>query len=215
MKSYVITILDNERSKAAAQRCIQSASSYDLMCDMHPAITPKDDPESIAAELGIPTDKFRNQYSRYLNCLSAFLSHHDLWMYCCATDEPLIIFEHDAVVVGEVPVNAPFNNVMNIGKPSYGNYNLTTSLGINSLFSKAYFPGAHAYMVKPRGAEKLIEAAKTIAAPTDVFLHKASFPWLEEFYPWSVEVIDNFTTIQAERGCQAKHGYIKEKYEIV
>jgi hypothetical protein len=40
------------------------------------------------------------------------------------------------------------------------------------------------------------------------------FPWLEEYYPWPVEVKDSFTTIQKTEGCLAKHGY-NETYEII
>ena len=215
MKSFVITIEQNQESLTAAKRCIQSANRSGLDCVMHKAITPSDGPETIAESLGIPTTNFKNVYSRYENCLSAFLSHHSLWSLCVTLNEPIIIFEHDAVVISDVPTAAPFNKVMNIGKPSYGKFNTATSIGVSNLFSKPYFPGAHAYMIKPIGAKELIEKAKTHAMPTDVFLHKDTFPWLQEYFPWPVNCWDNFSTIQAERGCLAKHDYDKNTYKLV
>ena len=56
--------------------------------------------------------------------------------------------------------------------------------------------------------------AKISPGPTDTFLNLDNFPWLQEYYPWIVEAKDNFTTIQNENGCQAKHNY-NETYEII
>ena len=103
---------------------------------------------------------------------------------------------------------------MNIGAPSYGKFNSPTYLGVGPLVSKPYFPGAHAYMIKPLGAKLLIEGAKTMAGPTDLFLRLSNFPWLQEYNPWPVVAKDSFTTIQNETGCLAKHNY-NDGYEIV
>ena len=47
------------------------------------------------------------------------------------------------------------------------------------------------------------------ARPTDVFLNRNTFPFLEEYFPWPVEAKDSFTTIQSERGCTAKHNKVE------
>ena len=51
-------------------------------------------------------------------------------------------------------------------------------------------------------------------ARENVFLHSKRFPFLEEYYPWPVEAIDSFTTIQNVAGCKAKHNY-KHGYRII
>ena len=107
-----------------------------------------------------------------------------------------------------------FDKVVNMGKPSYGNYNTPTTLGVQPLVHKPYFGGAHAYIVSPDGAKLLIEKAKTDAGPTDVFLNVHNFPWLQEYYPWPIEADDEFTTIQKVQGCIAKHNY-DEDYKIL
>ena len=68
--------------------------------------------------------------------------------------------------------------------------------------------------MKPDAAKIIIEVAKQQAGPTDVFLHSKRFPFLEEYYPWPVEAIDSFTTIQNVAGCKAKHNY-KRGYRII
>jgi GR25 family glycosyltransferase involved in LPS biosynthesis len=210
MKSFVITIMDNERSVQVANRCIRSGSKVGIDIEKWNAITPSSVPDN----LDIPTDLFREVYSRFENCVAAFLSHHSLWEECVARNEKILILEHDAMIVDNIPTFKQFKHVMNIGKPSYGKAQTPMSIGVNKLTSKPYFPGAHAYMLTPQGARLLIEKAKTHAAPTDVFLSLKNFPTLEEYYPWPVEARDSFTTIQKERGCLAKHNY-GETYDII
>jgi hypothetical protein len=98
-------------------------------------------------------------------------------------------------------------NIVNIGQPSYGKFNTPSSIGINPLTSKRYFPGAHGYYVTPDGARRLMKVAKKEAGPTDIFLSLNNFPELQEWYPWSCIAKDNFSTIQRKEGILAKHTY--------
>jgi GR25 family glycosyltransferase involved in LPS biosynthesis len=212
MKASVITILDNIKSRQAADRCIKSAERNGLKVSYFKAITPKDSPLKISSQEEIPIGLFEEKYSRFDNCLSAFLSHYWLWKMTAAGTEPHIIFEHDAVVVNSVP-NLK-GDIVNLGKPSYGKFNTPNVLGEGPLVSKRYFPGAHAYYITPKGAQQLIDKAKTHACPTDIFINKDTFPDVKEYYPWIAEARDNFTTIQNQTGCLAKHNY-GETYEIL
>lgn len=215
MKSYVITIMDNEKSVQAARRCIDSGAQFGIEIEMWPAITPQNtDVLKLAETQGISVDGFREKYSRFENCVAAFLSHFSLWGQCYVSNEEVTIFEHDAVIVSHIPEFIKHRGCINLGKPSYGKFNTPPLLACNSLTSKRYFPGAHAYRVNPKGAKQLLAQAKIKARPTDVFLHLDTFPWLEEYYPWPVEAMDTFTTIQKVEGCMAKHNY-GTKYEII
>lgn len=215
MKAFVITIFENEKSQKAADRCISSAKKFDIAVEKHQAMTPQRGAVSTAHKKEIPLNGFKEKYSRFENCLAAFLSHLSLWEKCLELNEPIIIFEHDAVIVNDIPVNVMFNNLMSLGEPSYGHYHTGTTIGVNQLFSKSYLPGAHAYMLKPAGARELIRVSKTgRARPTDVFINTSYFPWIQEYYPWPVVAKDTFTTIQNEEGCIAKHNY-NSIYEIV
>ena len=214
MKSFVITIKSEPKSVAIAQRCIDSMPQFDVQ--MFDAITPKDDPFKIAKEKGISLEVFEQDksYSRIENCISAFLSHHTLWEMCYHDKEEYQIFEHDAVCVNNIPQFIPYEGCISLGAPSYGKFNTPKNIGVNPLTSKPYFPGAHAYRLKPIGAKTLINRAKIDARTTDIFLSIDKFPWLQEYYPWPVAVKESFTTIQKIEGCVAKHGY-KGGYEIL
>jgi GR25 family glycosyltransferase involved in LPS biosynthesis len=213
MKHYVITIMDNPRSVNVAERCIKSGAKNGIEIEHFPAITPHNtDIHKILKDEGISIDGFKELYSRLDNCIAAFLSHYSLWKLAAETNDTVTIFEHDAVVVDKIP-DIPFTQCISFGKPSYGKFRMPAKLGVGPLNSKPYFPGAHAYRVNYKGAEQLIYQAKRHAKPTDVFLNIHTFPSLQEYYPWPVEAHDNFTTIQNERGCLAKHNY-NETYKI-
>ena len=214
MKMYVIGIDGNKQSMSAVERCQRSANNYGHKVEHFKAITPKDDIYGMLKQQGISAMGFEEQYSRLDNCIAAFLSHYCLWNECIKRDETIIILEHDAVI--REPIRTfPFIDICNFGKPSYGKYNTPPTLGLNPLTTKRYLPGAHAYGVTPNGARKLIEQAKIHARPTDIFINLDVFPTINEVYPWPVECVDNFTTIQNKNGCIAKHRYNHETYDII
>lgn len=217
MKHYVITILDNPRSVEVADRCIKSGSYFNIEVEKWKAITPKDDPIGMMAAQGMEYRYFDEKYSRRENCISAFMSHYSLWKECVEINEEITIFEHDAVIKGNIPDRIRYQGCISLGQPSYGNYVNPNIIGVNPLTSKKYFPGAHAYRVNPTGARELVKLAQHYARPTDIFLSTTMFPFLEEYYPWPVVADDSFSTIQNVNGIQAKHGYAKRgsDYEII
>ena len=212
MRAFVIYIPITESEKCAA-RCIRSASEFGLKVESFLGYTPENYPTALAEELGIPVQGFKEKYSRYENCLAAFLSHRRLWEWGVANNEEVLIFEHDAVVVDEIP-DVPYRGVLSYGHPSYGKWVTPPTLGVNKLVSKQYLPGAHAYKVKPEAGKVMLETAKTKAGPTDIFIRNELFDFVEEYYPWPVVVREKFSTIQREEGCVAKHGY-DENYRLL
>lgn len=215
MKNYVIAVSDISQSLQAAERCIKSGAKHGMEIECFGGVTPRNaDIYWMLENEGISPDGFKEVYSRLDNCISAFLSHYTLWKMCAESKEEFTIFEHDSIIVNTIPEVIAYDKVISLGKPSYGKYITPSMLGVNPLVSKRYFPGAHAYRLKPKGAEILIKQAKAHARPTDVFLNTDTFSFLQEYYPWPVEVKDSFSTIQKTQGCLAKHGY-GEGYELL
>jgi len=214
MRAFVITINSNVQSRLSAERCIASGKKYGLNIETMAAITPKDDVDKLCANVGIVnTEKFGDKYSKRDNCIACFLSHYTLWKTCISLNEPVAIFEHDAIVTGPLPSTPP-NFVGNIGQPSFGKFNTPATIGWGSLRSKPYFPGCHAYIVTPMGAKLLIKRARREAGPTDVFLHISRFGWLQEYYPYCAYADDSFSTVQNHKGTVSKHNY-SSKYELI
>ena len=216
-KAFVICIESIEESMQAAERCIRSGSRSGMGVEKHFGYTPKDNPAQLMAEKNIPTKNFENnKYSRYERCLSAFLSHRSLWEKCSEQNDNYLILEHDAIFDNTVSPNAKYHNeeIVSVGAPSYGKYNTPSILGIGPLVSKPYFPGAHAYIMSPKGAKLALKKSLKEAAPTDIFFNLTNFPNLKEFYPYPIRVKENFSTIQMETGCLAKHAY-GEGYKLL
>jgi len=217
MKAFVITISEFEGSVKCAERCIASAlDKSNIRVEMFDAVTPKKDPRAMAKKCRINLEGFKSDIgSRPDNVIAAFMSHYTLWDMCAKGKEEFIIFEHDAVVVDQIPQYAPYQGCLSLGAPSYGKFQQPSQLGVIPLTSKKYFPGAHAYKLKPAGARALVEQAMFYAQATDIFLNTSIFPWLEEYYPWPVIAKDTFTTIQNKTGCLAKHSYKEGSYDFV
>ena len=210
MRAYVITIMDLFQSIDVAQRCILSGMRVGVDVHKFPAFTPKDRPHQFFKDAGWPIGRFvKNPFSRHEPCLATFWSHSRLWMDCALDDEPYLILEHDAVFRQPLPVLhlREVDGCCNLGKPSFGNFRKPEP-GLGPLVSKRYFPGAHAYYLTPSGAERLLAKAHE-AEPTDIFLNRVRFPWLQEFYPWPIVADDSFTTIQKPRGCTSKHNAVE------
>ena len=212
MKAFVIAI-DIPESQEAADKCIVSGAQYGVTVEKWNGFEPKNNPLKMAEDLQIPLKNFAERYSRFENCLAAFLSHRSLWEWSQKNNEEVLILEHDAIFIDEVP-RVPYKGVLSIGTPSYGKFITPPNIGVNKLVSKQYLPGAHAYLVKPDAAQKMVDQARTYACPTDLFIRNDVFDFVEEYYPWPVLARDNFTTIQKEEGCTAKHRY-GESYKIL
>jgi GR25 family glycosyltransferase involved in LPS biosynthesis len=213
MKAFVIHI-DLPQSLEVAKKCIASGKQFGVDVELHRGYMPSDNPLAMAEELQIPLKNFAEKYSRFENCLAAFLSHRSLWQWALDNNEEVLILEHDAIFIDEIPSNIPYKGVLSFGAPSYGKYITPSVLGVNKLVSKQYLPGAHAYMVHPKVVPLLLRACQTVAGPTDIFLSNRNFDFIEEYYPWKVMARDDFTTIQNQNGCVAKHRY-GENYKIL
>ena len=217
MKSYVITMVDHEKSVKAAERCIKSAQKYGVTPEIFKAIVPEDNLEEEFAKDGMSIDDYTvdEKWSKREPSMCCYLSHKALWRKCVELNEKILVLEHDAVFVDKLPVNYTFYGLINMGKPSYGQYKEPImESGVFPLFSKPHggLPGTHAYMVSPRGAKLLLRKKETTTP--DLFLNKVDFPWIQEYYPWPIKADDSFTTIQKVAGSTAKHNYNKH-FEIL
>jgi hypothetical protein len=213
MKFHIIRIEDtdcpaHEKSCEAADRCAKSLEKFGMEYTFFPAYTPESDYVK-----GLMTNKkflsgfrYANKFARLDRCVAAHLSHRTLWQMCYDNqDGPIGILEHDAVMVQEMPNYLKFRYFVNLGKPSYGKFKEPKMSGVHNLFSKRYFPGAHAYAVNPAAMDMIVKRGSSdIGGPTDTYLSSDQFI-LDEHYPWIFEADDRFSSIQAERGCKMKH----------
>ena len=182
MKALVITMIDEPQSVQVAERCIESGKKFGYTVKKHNAYCPDDNPHKIFKEEGLPVSEFKidARFSRLEPCMCGFLSHRSLWMKAFKENQQLLILEHDAIFIDKIPLNVGFDGVISFGRPSYGQYREAKKPGVYKMFSKVggYMPGAHAYVVSPSGARKLLQHASENPGPTDLFLNKHDFPFI-------------------------------------
>ena len=219
MKGYVITLMEYPESVEIADRCIKSGQKFGVDIEKFTAVHKSISFKEMENE-GLRLGNFDTKYSNVEAVVGNFVSQYRIWKIIRDTGVPAIVFEHDAVVIDDIPKLT--GDIVNLGKPSFGVFNTKDEKGIHPLFSKnpttefgRYMPGAHAYYVTPVGAAKLIAAAKRKGVlPCDVFINTSTFPNIMEVYPWPVEAVDSFTTIQKPLGCKAKHSY-NDNYKLL
>lgn len=189
---------------AAAERCSESLTKYGVAHEFVPAVVPGDS----LLEDAMKDKKFMQgfsgdqRWSRTNRCVAAHLSHRRVWGDIAQSNSPGLVLEHDAILMSEIP-DVEWGMVTNVGKPSFGRFQTSKRSGIQPLFTKRYFPGAHGYIVSPDGARMLLKSGE--GGPTDTFLSLQRFPWLQEYNPHFVDVVDTFSSIQKEAGTRAKH----------
>lgn len=212
MRAYVIALFDHPGSWEVSGRCIDTGREHGVEVARMAAWEPRDEPEGQMVLRGWTTTGFDRdeRYSRREPCMAAFLSHASLWARCRDERASLVVLEHDAVFVAPLPDLSGVTHGCNLGKPSFGEF-VTPPGGLGPFVSKAggYLGGAHAYFITPAGAADLLRKAEVEAEPTDLFINRARFPWLQEFHPWPVVCDDSFSTIQHEEGCKAKHNAVE------
>jgi hypothetical protein len=215
MKGYVGTVLEIPESVIMAARCVKTGEQFGVDVEMVPAVY-RDEALVRLGEEQLKLAKFDDTYSNVGAVVGNFITQFYCWHKVLKSDEPGIVLEHDAVFTAAIPDLEGKGDIINLGKPSYGNYR-SASPGVHPMFSKpgGYIPGAHGYYITVEGALRLITKAKQIGAtPCDLFLNKTNFPDIKELFPWIIEARDEFTTIQKVKGCIAKHNY-DDQFEIL
>jgi len=214
---------ENIESKKAAKRCQLSFNDSNLYPDLFNGVW-RDNSDNFLNEYKIKFRDFDFKYSRFDGVVGCFASHYKLWS---DIKRPTIILEHDAILTEPNFLNTfiqhsydIFKNekiIINLGHPSYGNYETKSNIGIYNLFSKSgkYFPGTHAYAISKSAAVTLIEhTKKNNALPVDLFLNSNELDFLYEFWPWPIRCDDSFSSVQKINGCIAKHNF-NGKYSLI
>jgi len=224
LKGYVVTLVKVPESLEVAMRCIASGEKYGVLVELVPAVDKTKSLKELKREKLIPVD-YDKSFSNVGAVFGNFVTQYRIWHRILESDAPGIVLEHDAVFVDTIPDLEGKGDIISLGKPSYGSFKTQSKPGVYPLYSKpGYVPGAHGYYVTPDGAEKLINKAKISGAgPCDLFLgtyisDPPNQPLnVKEIYPWPIEAHDTFSTIQNEKGCQAKHSYRqnKNKFKIL
>lgn len=191
MKCFVIFNPDDLLSCNLANDVISSCNNYNI----HPTLylgSFGNHTEISVAEHNLQELLKPNLTSGEKGC---FISHYLLWKNCYEENVPYLVLEHDVTMKQALPDNIleTFDDFLHLdscgklqkdqeafirctqttGPPDIKKFSPTLYNELSwKAFKKTNIPGAYAYIIKPSGAKKLIQAASKIGMlPADVFIN--------------------------------------------
>ena len=117
--AYIITISGNETSEQYSKRCQQSCESVGMQYKVWEAFdgtkqnTIKVPSHSIDQHF-FKALKISNHYITRTE-IAATLSHISLWLECARLDKPIVILEHDAIMLRKFSTLQSYNSVVYLG----------------------------------------------------------------------------------------------------
>lgn len=165
-KSYIIALEDHKWSQELADEAVESALKHGWDVEKFPAVDGRkiklqDTLRSFNLRLYAINNKPGLAMHRP-GVYGNFFSHYKLWNMCLNSGQPIGCFEHD-VLFHESPriLNMNFNHLLKLDK-----------LKIQKNYGTGIcYMGAHAYILKPEGAERLIKWSKDNGVlPADVMM---------------------------------------------
>lgn len=160
--AYIIHVPTNEVSVDLANRCLQSCNKLNYKAILYEGF------DGTGSDLVVPTHLINQSWYKWLKVtdhyqslaeIACSLSHISLWVKCMELDQPIVILEHDAIMVKPYTIHEIYNGVVYLGSVD----NLRTSeisknlIPIQSAINKNwnFINRAHAYSIDPAAARKL------------------------------------------------------------
>lgn len=178
--AYVITIRNHEESEKLASRCIQSCYAVDQNVKLWQAFDGTDGktitvPPHLEDQLywrwiKQPNDKYSTSQ------IATFFSHLSLWAHCAYIDKPIIVLEHDAIMVQKLKQHNFYNCIQYLGNKEYYDQQ-KVPIGLpphGSIYNGhwRFMCRAHAYAIDPPIARNLLSYAirEGMTKTLDVFI---------------------------------------------
>lgn len=182
--AYIITVAGNAASEKKAERCQESCANVGMKSKLWMAYDGTN-PGSIIEPFHMKNDKFMSAIKitdHYLTRgeVACALSHISLWLHCVSIDQPIVILEHDSVMIQKFDHHMSYNSIVWLGGAEWAKHKWPihmipphASEGPNYHF----ICRAHAYSIDPQMAKNLLAYALQmgICAPLDIMIRADLF----------------------------------------
>ena len=181
--AYIITVKGNKSSEQYSARCQQSCIDVEMPYKVWDAYDGTGDmiipPNHIKNDSIMNMLKITDHYMTRGEVACA-LSHISLWVHCAVIDKPIVILEHDAVMVKKFSSYDSYNSIVYLGGAEWAERGWKmhpipphASEGPNYLF----ICRAHAYAIDPVMAKNLLSHVikMGICAPLDIMVRADLF----------------------------------------
>lgn len=181
-KAYIIRVAGSAKSEELAKNCADSCSKVGQVYQYWDAYNGHENPikppkcESEVMNLIKVTDHYLTRGE-----VACALSHISLWHHCAQIDQPIVILEHDALMVQPYTQHAVFNSICYLG----GNEQVNQGWEVYPTPPHAsegpnyhFICRAHAYAIDPAVAKNMLAHVLKygISAPLDILLRADVFP---------------------------------------
>lgn len=182
--AYIIRIPGHAKSMEYAQRCADSCEVAGMPYKFFDAVN------GTTGKVELP-DKDIVKLLKVTNTgmtpteVACFISHFLLWVHCVEIDQPIVILEHDAIMLKPYLEHDVYSMIRFLGSMEQvsGQFNCYFPLPPHASLNSQYrfICRAHAYAVDPPICRQLI--AKVIKygimTPLDIFMRADEFPIIQ------------------------------------
>jgi GR25 family glycosyltransferase involved in LPS biosynthesis len=181
-KAYIIRIAGNEVSEQFAKRCADSCEKVNMpyeFWDAYDGVNQEIKPpkhHNAVMDLISVTDHYLTRGE-----VACALSHISLWAKCVQQDKPIVILEHDAIMLNAYPEHTLYNSIAFLGSKEQvkdGWPVLPTPPHGTDGPNKHFICRAHAYSIDPAVAKNLLSHVIRfgINDPLDIMMRSDIFP---------------------------------------
>lgn len=160
--AYIIHVPQNYISLDLANRCLDSCKKINYPAELYEGF------DGTGTELVIPNHLKNQSWVKWLKVtdhyqslaeIACSLSHISLWVKCMELDKPIVILEHDAIMVKPYKKHEIYNGIVYLGSTENLRDPLTAKnlIPMYSAINKNwnFINRAHAYSIDPPAARKL------------------------------------------------------------
>ena len=181
--AYIITIKNNSLSESMAQRCAESCVRADMPWKRWDAF------DGTKNKIIVPDHLQSQNWIRWIKVVNealassevcTLLSHLSLWAHCVELDQPIVILEHDAVLLKKVLEHPAVNAIVYLGSIEQVKNNFYHNpIAIMGQLNENYrfILRTHSYSIDPIMARRLISTIleNGITQSVDVFIRSDIF----------------------------------------
>lgn len=193
--AYIITVKNHQTSERLSKRCQESCASVEQPYVVWDAFDgtnketikypPHAEQQGHYKWLKLMNDKLT------IGEIACILSHFSLWARCVELDEPIVILEHDAIMVAKYRWHNGWNQINYLGNLQQYQMNQYPDFPPHASATKnhRFICRAHAYAIDPAVARQLVaHVVRTgLTAPADMLIRADLFPIVQTgFYAFDL-----------------------------
>jgi GR25 family glycosyltransferase involved in LPS biosynthesis len=199
-KAYIIRVAGHASSEEKAKRCADSCDAVGQAWEYWDAYNGLAESIIYPKHHGQFVDLLKiNDHYMTRGEVACALSHISLWVKCVEQDKPLIVLEHDSVMVKPYTNHSVFNSICYLGsneQVNQGWHVMPTPPHASEGPNYHFICRAHAYAIDPAVAKNLLAHVLKfgICAPLDILIRADVFP-IHQMGVFAYDVKDANTTI--------------------